>query len=120
MVRCTESESNTEHEVFPLSFHLPSLVPLCLLPGRYYEVKLLSEGMMRVGWAAPTFPAGQLLGSDDRSYAFDGYLVSVSPSAVFRRQWGLRLLPPRRPASGIMALRASASAGRKGTLLAVC
>ena len=43
---------------------------------RYYEVELLTDGMMRIGWATPTFPAGIPLGSDDKSYAYDGYLVS--------------------------------------------
>ena len=44
---------------------------------RYYEVELLTGGMMRIGWATPTFPAGIPLGSDDKSYAYDGYLVSA-------------------------------------------
>ena len=44
---------------------------------RYYEVELLTSGMMRIGWATPTFPAGIPLGSDDKSYAYDGYLVSA-------------------------------------------
>ena len=42
---------------------------------RYYEVKLLTDGMMRVGWASPSFPAHLPLGDDEHSYAFDGFLV---------------------------------------------
>ena len=45
---------------------------------RYYEVELLTGGLMRIGWATPSFEAGKLLGSDDHSYAYDGYLVRVS------------------------------------------
>ena len=33
---------------------------------------------MRVGWASPSFPAHLPLGDDENSYAFDGYLVSLS------------------------------------------
>ena len=40
-------------------------------------MELLTAGMMRIGWATPTFPAGRPLGSDDKSYAYDGYLVSA-------------------------------------------
>jgi len=43
---------------------------------RYYEVVLLTGGMMRVGWATPSFPAGKALGTDKHSYGFDGFLVS--------------------------------------------
>ena len=43
---------------------------------RYYEVKLLTGGMMRIGWATPSFRAGKPLGSDYNSYAYDGFLVS--------------------------------------------
>lgn len=39
-------------------------------------MKLLTEGMMRIGWATPSFEAGKLLGSDSHSYAYDGHLVS--------------------------------------------
>ena len=51
--------------------------PPLLIFGRYYEVKLLTDGMMRVGWATPSFPAHLPLGDDGNSYAFDGYLVSI-------------------------------------------
>ena len=33
---------------------------------------------MRVGWGSPSFPAHLPLGDDENSYAFDGYLVSLS------------------------------------------
>ena len=32
---------------------------------------------MRVGWALPSFPAGKILGSDEHSYSYDGFLVSA-------------------------------------------
>ena len=38
-------------------------------------MKVQTEGMMRVGWATPSFPAHLSLGDDEHSYAFDGYLV---------------------------------------------
>ena len=41
-------------------------------------MKLLTDGMMRVGWATSSFPAGQLLGADEHSYAFDGFLVRTT------------------------------------------
>ena len=50
---------------------------VCLICCRYYEVKLLTGGMMRVGWATPDFPAGRALGTDKYSYGFDGFLVST-------------------------------------------
>ena len=36
---------------------------------------MLTNGYVRVGWASPKFQAGEVLGSDHWSYAFDGYLV---------------------------------------------
>ncbi len=42
---------------------------------RYYEAKLLTGGMIRVGWATPTFSAERPLGTDKHSYCFDGFLV---------------------------------------------
>ena len=44
---------------------------------------------MRIGWATPTFPAGIPLGSDDKSYAYDGYLVSAKFTQI--RQIGVNL-----------------------------
>ena len=45
-------------------------------------MKLLTGGMMRIGWATPTFPAGKPLGSDKNSYAYDGCLVSAKCTFV--------------------------------------
>ena len=98
---------------------------------RYYEVELLTDGMMRIGWATPTFPAGIPLGSDDKSYAYDGYLVSpkfmhpddllltisLSPLSL---SLSLSLLPLLRPVSGTVPLRALVNAGQLVTLLAAC
>ncbi len=62
---------------------------------RYYEVELLTGGMMRIGWATPTFPAGVPLGSDDKSYAYDGYLVSSKFAQTTHCQLSISLsLPP--------------------------
>ena len=61
------------------AFFLPDkILQLYFLFCRYYEVKLLTDGMMRVGWATSSFPAGQLLGADEHSYAFDGFLVRTT------------------------------------------
>jgi len=42
---------------------------------RYYEVKIHTPGLIRVGWTRPHLPAGVAVGSDHNSYAFDGYAV---------------------------------------------
>lgn len=34
---------------------------------------------MRMGWATPSYHAGQHLGADENSYAFDGFLVCELP-----------------------------------------
>lgn len=79
---------------------------------RYYEVELLTGGMMRIGWATPTFPAGVPLGSDDKSYAYDGYLVSAKFTQI--RQLGvidLSLSLSLRLVSGTVPPRALVNAG---------
>ena len=50
-------------------------------------MKLLTGGMMRIGWATPSFQAGKLLGSDRHSYAFDGHLVSGVVGYWRREKW---------------------------------
>ena len=96
---------------------------------RYYEVELLTDGMMRIGWATPTFPAGIPLGSDDKSYAYDGYLVSpkfMHPDDLLITISSLSLsfsfspLPLLRPVSGTVPPRALVNAGRLVMLLAAC
>ena len=60
-------------------------ISLCIAlvcPRRFYEVKLLTGGMMRMGWATPSYHAGQQLGADENSYAFDGFLVREPPSST--------------------------------------
>ena len=41
-------------------------------------MKVKTDGMMRVGWASPSFPAHLPLGDDEHSYAFDGFLVRLT------------------------------------------
>ena len=43
----------------------------------YFEFEVLSVGPMRVGWARSDSSPGMMLGSDEMSWAFDGYNVSV-------------------------------------------
>ena len=43
---------------------------------RYFEFEILTAGPMRVGWARAECNPGCMLGSDDLSWAFDGYNVS--------------------------------------------
>lgn len=42
----------------------------------YFEFEILTAGPMRVGWARADYPPGCMLGSDESSWAFDGYNVS--------------------------------------------
>lgn len=44
----------------------------------YFEFEVLTAGPMRVGWARADSNPGQMLGSDDSSWAFDGYNVSLN------------------------------------------
>lgn len=43
----------------------------------YFEFEVLTAGPMRVGWARADAAPGLMLGSDDSSWAFDGYNVSI-------------------------------------------
>lgn len=43
----------------------------------YFEFEVLTAGPMRVGWARSDSNPGMMLGSDDTSWAFDGYNVSA-------------------------------------------
>ena len=43
---------------------------------RYFEFELVTDGPMRVGWARVDCKPGSQLGSDENSWAFDGYNVS--------------------------------------------
>ena len=73
---------------------------------------------MRIGWATPTFPAGRPLGSDDKSYAYDGYLVSAKYSTVDIVLQSLSL--SLRLVSGTVPQRALVNAGLLVTSLAAC
>ncbi|KAL1124812.1 hypothetical protein AAG570_001433 [Ranatra chinensis] len=56
----------------------------------YFEFEILTAGPMRVGWARAEYNPGSLLGSDENSWAFDGYneeKVYLSTVESFGRQW---------------------------------
>ncbi|XP_065916546.1 ryanodine receptor 2-like isoform X2 [Dysidea avara] len=55
----------------------------------YYEVKIHTPGMIRVGWTRPHLPAGVAVGSDHNSYAFDGYAACKwhVTSERFGKRW---------------------------------
>lgn len=100
-------------------------ISLCIAlvcPHRFYEVKLLTGGMMRMGWATPSYHAGQQLGADENSYAFDGFLVREVPSSTHHfSTHPLPLSPslfshpltlsPYRHASGTMGQKAMVGGG---------
>lgn len=42
----------------------------------YFEFEIMTAGPMRVGWCKSDCAPGQMLGTDENSWAFDGYNVS--------------------------------------------
>lgn len=42
----------------------------------YFEFEILTAGPMRVGWARADCAPGCMIGSDESTWAFDGYNVS--------------------------------------------
>lgn len=46
----------------------------------YFEFEILTAGPMRVGWAKADCAPGSMLGSDENTWAFDGYNVSLNPN----------------------------------------
>lgn len=44
----------------------------------YFEFEILTAGPMRVGWAKADCAPGCMLGSDENTWAFDGYNVSFN------------------------------------------
>ena len=42
----------------------------------YFEFEVMTAGPMRVGWAKADCMPGSMLGSDESTWAFDGYNVS--------------------------------------------
>ncbi|XP_037915514.1 ryanodine receptor isoform X7 [Hermetia illucens] len=57
----------------------------------YFEFEVLTAGPMRVGWARADCHPGTMLGSDDSTWAFDGYneeKVSGGATESFGKQWG--------------------------------
>ncbi|XP_075211293.1 ryanodine receptor [Lycorma delicatula] len=56
----------------------------------YFEFEILTAGPMRVGWARSDCPPGSQLGSDEYSWAFDGFneeKVYCGTAEAFGRQW---------------------------------
>jgi ryanodine receptor 2 len=56
----------------------------------YFEFEVLTCGPMRVGWARADASPGQMLGSDESSWAFDGYneeKVFGGSGESFGKQW---------------------------------
>ncbi|KAG5681994.1 hypothetical protein PVAND_011393 [Polypedilum vanderplanki] len=57
----------------------------------YFEFEVLTAGPMRVGWARADAAPGMMLGSDDSSWAFDGYneeKIFGGGAESFGKQWG--------------------------------
>ncbi|XP_014249566.1 ryanodine receptor isoform X2 [Cimex lectularius] len=56
----------------------------------YFEFEILTAGPMKVGWATSDYCPGSQLGSDENSWAFDGYneeKISSGVAESFGRQW---------------------------------
>ncbi|KAK7790957.1 hypothetical protein R5R35_007854 [Gryllus longicercus] len=56
----------------------------------YFEFEIMTAGPMRVGWARADYGPGSQLGSDDSSWAFDGYneeKVFAGAADTFGRHW---------------------------------
>ncbi|XP_072162212.1 ryanodine receptor isoform X2 [Bemisia tabaci] len=56
----------------------------------YFEFEVLTTGPMRVGWARVDCSPGHQLGSDENSWAFDGFneeKVHCNAAETFGRQW---------------------------------
>lgn len=49
----------------------------------YFEFEILTAGPMRVGWAKADCAPGSMLGSDENTWAFDGYNVSFQRHYIF-------------------------------------
>ncbi|RYH25810.1 hypothetical protein EON65_15255 [archaeon] len=88
-----------ENKVRAIS-HFPSVrllnINLCQLTGRwYYEVTLLSDGLMQIGWANTLFKCdpicGQGVGDHNQSWAYDG--LRTKKWNVSCEPYGKRWLP---------------------------
>ncbi|CAH0546152.1 unnamed protein product [Brassicogethes aeneus] len=56
----------------------------------YFEFEILTAGPMRVGWARADCAPGSMLGSDESTWAFDGYneeKVFCNSAESFGKQW---------------------------------
>ncbi|KAK4873043.1 hypothetical protein RN001_015072 [Aquatica leii] len=56
----------------------------------YFEFEILTAGPMRVGWAHADCAPGSMLGSDENTWAFDGYneeKVYLGTAESFGKQW---------------------------------
>lgn len=55
----------------------------------YFEFEILTAGPMRVGWARADCAPGCMLGSDDSTWAFDGYNVRSNILVDFKMNFVL-------------------------------
>ncbi|XP_014216363.1 ryanodine receptor-like [Copidosoma floridanum] len=58
----------------------------------YFEFEVMTAGLMRVGWAKVDCMPGSMIGSDENTWAFDGYneeKVYSGTAEAFGKQWQL-------------------------------
>lgn len=71
------AETNNLHGTGHRTYRLEK--PNAVTSGKwYFEMEVLTSGPMRIGWVEVTSQPGKELGSDDKSWAFDGFRVSIS------------------------------------------
>lgn len=58
-----------------IEYKIISLIGVTVV--RYFEFEILTNGPMRVGWAKFDCSPGYQIGSDENSWAFDGYNVCI-------------------------------------------
>lgn len=71
------AEANNLHGTGHRTYRLEK--PNAVTSGKwYFEMEVLTSGPMRIGWVEVNSQPGKELGSDDKSWAFDGFRVSIS------------------------------------------
>lgn len=71
------AETNNLHGTGHRTYRLEK--PNAVTSGKwYFEMEVLTSGPMRIGWMEVSSQPGKELGSDDKSWAFDGFRVSIS------------------------------------------
>lgn len=71
------TETNNLHGTGHRTYRLEK--PNAVTSGKwYFEMEVLTSGPMRIGWMEVSSQPGKELGSDDKSWAFDGFRVSIS------------------------------------------